>query len=84
MIPKNQNLEFKAPWGESMKIRGEGVIVPDGENFYGINPEEFKATHSEVSLSTVKDMDSIKKNVVKVLSDNDNISSQSLDKKLKN
>lgn len=45
-IPKEMNLVFEAPWGGEMKIRGGGVIVPDGEKFYGINPEEFNATHS--------------------------------------
>lgn len=45
-IPENTNLVFEAPWGGDMKIRAGGVIVPDGEKFYGINPEEFKATHS--------------------------------------
>lgn len=46
LIPKETNLVFEAPWGGDMKIRSGGVIVPDGEKFYGINPEEFKATHS--------------------------------------
>jgi hypothetical protein len=46
LIPENTNLVFEAPWGGDMKIRAGGVIVPDGEKFYGINPEEFKATHS--------------------------------------
>jgi hypothetical protein len=46
VIPKGLNLEFEAPWGGDMKIRAGGVLVPDGEKFYGINPEEFKATHS--------------------------------------
>lgn len=45
MIPKGLNLVFMAPWGSEMKIRGGGVLVRDGEKFYGINPEEFKATH---------------------------------------
>lgn len=48
MIPKGTNVSFEAPWGGEMKIRGGGVIVPDEEKFYGINPEEFKATYSEV------------------------------------
>lgn len=46
LIPAGLNLVFEAPWGGDMKIRAEGVLVPDGDKFYGINPEEFKATHS--------------------------------------
>ncbi len=45
LIPEGKNLEFEAPWGGLMKIRSGGVIVPEDDNFYGINPEEFKATH---------------------------------------
>jgi hypothetical protein len=47
-IPKGLNLSFEAPWGGEMRIRAGGVIVPESEpgKFYGINPEEFKATHS--------------------------------------
>ena len=42
----SQNFEFEAPWGGDMKIRSGGVLVADGDKFYGINPEEFKATYS--------------------------------------
>jgi hypothetical protein len=47
-IPQGLNLVFEAPWGGDMRIRAGGVIVPESEpgKFYGINPEEFKATHS--------------------------------------
>lgn len=45
LIPEGTNLEFEAKWGP-MFIRGGGVVVPDDEKFYGINPEELKATHS--------------------------------------
>ena len=44
-LPLDMNVEFEAPWGGAMKIRGGGVLVADGDKFYGINPEEFKATH---------------------------------------
>jgi HEAT repeats len=52
VLPEGINLEFEAPWGGAMKIRGGGVLVPDEGKFYGINPEEFKATYSEVSAAT--------------------------------
>lgn len=48
LIPENLNLVFEAPWGGDMKIRANGVLVPDGDKFYGINHEEFKATHNVV------------------------------------
>jgi len=54
LIPEGLNLSFEAPWGGEMKIRAGGVMVPDGEKFYGINPEEFKATHSIKSTKTPK------------------------------
>lgn len=47
-LPAGVNLEFEAPWGGTMKIRSGGVLVPDGDKFYGINPEEFKATYRVV------------------------------------
>lgn len=47
-IPQDMNLEFEAPWGGMMKIRSGGVLVADGDKFYGINPEEFVATYSIV------------------------------------
>lgn len=47
-LPAGMNLEFEAPWGGQMKIRSGGVLVADGDKYYGINPEEFKATHSVV------------------------------------
>lgn len=61
-IPQGLNLVFEAPWGGDMRIRAGGVIVPESEpgKFYGINPEEFKATHS------VKDSQ-IQNNVSQVL-----------------
>lgn len=43
-----ENIEFEAPWGGAMKIRSGGVVVPDGDKFYGINPEEFESTYSVV------------------------------------
>jgi hypothetical protein len=46
MLPEGKNVVFEAPWGGDMKIRAGGVLVADGDKFYGINPEEFKATHS--------------------------------------
>lgn len=55
LIPENLNLVFEAPWGGDMKIRASGVLVPDGDKFYGINPEEFKATHNIVEKNKVLD-----------------------------
>ena len=48
-LPVGVNLEFEAPWGGMMKIRSGGVLVPDNEKFYGINPEEFRATYRVVT-----------------------------------
>ncbi len=49
-IPEDMNIELGVSWG-TMKIRGGGVILPTrkGNTYYGIGPEEFKATHSIIS-----------------------------------
>lgn len=62
-IPENTNLVFEAPWGGDMKIRAGGVIVPDGEKFYGINPEEFKATHSVKEPKILNNVSQVLENV---------------------
>ena len=66
LIPEGSNLVFEAPWGGDMKIRANGVIVPDGEKFYGINPEEFKATHSvkepQIKNNVSQVLDSVRAN----------------------
>lgn len=54
LIPEDLNVVFEAPWGGDMKIRANGVLVPDGDKFYGINPEEFKATHNVVVNRTLE------------------------------
>ena len=45
-LPNDMNVSFIAPWGSEMKIRGGGVLIEEGDSFYGINPEEFGATHT--------------------------------------
>jgi hypothetical protein len=46
IIPEDMNIELEASWGK-MKIRGGGVILSNGKGgYYGINPEEFRATYS--------------------------------------
>jgi hypothetical protein len=47
-LPKNMHVEIEAPWGSKMKVRGGGVLIAEGDKFYGINPEEFKATYAFV------------------------------------
>jgi hypothetical protein len=43
----NEDISFKAPWGEMFYLKKGGVLVPDGEGFYGINPLEFASTYSQ-------------------------------------
>ena len=47
VLPLDENVEFKAPWGETMKIKAGGVLVHNGPgDVYGIQPEEFRETYS--------------------------------------
>jgi hypothetical protein len=45
-LPMDMNVSFIATWGSEMKVRGGGVLIEEGDSFYGINPEEFKATYT--------------------------------------
>lgn len=42
-----ENVAFKAPWGEEMRIKAGDVLVNGGPgDVYGIQPEEFAETYS--------------------------------------
>lgn len=42
----DEDVKFKAPWGEEMNIRAGGVLVKAGENdIYGIQGEEFEKSY---------------------------------------
>ena len=46
-----ENVSFKAPWGEEMKIKAGGVLVKAGENdVYGIQKEEFHETYDVLKV----------------------------------
>lgn len=49
VLPKGLNIEFIAPWGSTIKVRECGVVVPDGNGYYGINHAEFVGTHTILS-----------------------------------
>lgn len=47
-LEEDENVEFDAPWGETMKIKGGGVIINNGPNdIYGIQKNEFYSTYSK-------------------------------------
>jgi len=49
VVDIDQNVAFKAPWGEEMRIRKDGVLVHQGVgDIYGIQPDEYKETYSPV------------------------------------
>ena len=43
----NEHIEFKAPWGENMKIECGGSLILSGKNdIYGIQKDEFEHTYA--------------------------------------
>lgn len=45
----NEDIEFKAPWGEKQTIFSGGYLnITDPKDIYGINEEEFKETYKIV------------------------------------
>lgn len=48
----NEDVTFKAPWGEEMNIAAGGVLVLSGKNdIYGIQAEEFAQTYGPTEKS---------------------------------
>jgi hypothetical protein len=47
-ITLKENVAFRAPWGEEMRIQEGGVLVCAGEgDVYGIQPVEFRNTYRQ-------------------------------------
>lgn len=47
MVTVDKNISFKAPWGEEMKIKKDGVLVHQGiKDVYGIQPDEYRKTYA--------------------------------------
>jgi len=54
----NQDVKFKAPWGEEMKIKKGGYLLQDPKNksdIYGISGEDFKKTYKFNNKPTLID-----------------------------
>lgn len=60
----NEHIEFKAPWGEDMKLEAGGSLILNGPNdIYGIQKDEFNNTYA----STGKDKSETLKEVLNLL-----------------
>ncbi|MGD9537131.1 MAG: hypothetical protein AB7P52_05180 [Alphaproteobacteria bacterium] len=52
-----EDVSFKAPWGEEMRIRADGVLVYNGlGDVYGIQPDEFRRTYAFVDVDPARDV----------------------------
>jgi hypothetical protein len=45
MFEVNEDISFLNSFGKTFNLRKTGVLVPDGDGFYGINPDELLATY---------------------------------------
>jgi hypothetical protein len=41
----NENVEFEAPWGETMRIKAGGVLLSENGEVRGVQAEEFAETY---------------------------------------
>lgn len=53
----NENIEFDAPWGESMKIEAGGYLILNGpDDIYGIQKAEFENTYASTGKDKIKSL----------------------------